>query len=97
MPAIRNGGRKKLAVYGSVASDTVTVASQSESSSRRSLRFRDASTPDSALESASPAPEKPIKISGQNLQPTVVFDTLWKWLAERKAIDDRRRQGVPAP
>lgn len=43
-----------------------------------------------------PAPE-PIAISGILLRPTVAFDTFWRFAAERKAIDDRRRAGEPAP
>jgi hypothetical protein len=31
------------------------------------------------------------------LKPTPVFDAFWYWVAERKAIDDRRRAGEPAP
>ena len=43
-----------------------------------------------------PAPE-PIVISGILLRPTVAFDTFWRFAAERKAIDDRRRAGEPKP
>ncbi|KAF7316150.1 Chromo domain-containing protein [Mycena indigotica] len=66
----------------------------------------DAWSADSPLSSAASTPEPPstrttkldhIDISGQRLKPTIVFDTLWKWLAERKALDDERRQGLPAP
>jgi len=39
----------------------------------------------------------PIIISGVHLRPTVAFDTFWRFAAERKAIDDRRRTGEPAP
>ncbi|GLB44616.1 putative chromo (CHRromatin Organisation MOdifier) domain containing protein [Lyophyllum shimeji] len=39
----------------------------------------------------------PITIKGITLQPTVVFDTFWQFAAERKAIDDRRRAGMPQP
>ena len=38
-----------------------------------------------------------ITIKGVQLQPTVAFDTFWRFAAERKAIDDRRRSGMPAP
>ncbi|KAF5345805.1 hypothetical protein D9756_010887 [Leucocoprinus leucothites] len=38
-----------------------------------------------------------ITISGVTLTPTVVFDTFWKFAAERKALDDRRRAGGPWP
>ncbi|CAA7262619.1 unnamed protein product [Cyclocybe aegerita] len=38
-----------------------------------------------------------ITISGKTLHPTVAFDTFWRFAAERKAIDDRRRAGLPAP
>ena len=40
---------------------------------------------------------KPIAIKGAHLQPTVVFDTFWRFAAERKAVDDRRRAGLPQP
>ncbi|KAJ7930157.1 hypothetical protein B0H13DRAFT_902517 [Mycena leptocephala] len=38
-----------------------------------------------------------IVIRGQRLQPTAVFDTLWRWLVERKAIDTKRRSGMLEP
>lgn len=41
-------------------------------------------------------PER-ITINGHVLQPTIVFDTFWRWCAERKSIDDRRRAGEPFP
>ncbi|KAJ3509910.1 hypothetical protein NLJ89_g4968 [Agrocybe chaxingu] len=40
---------------------------------------------------------EPITISGKALRPTVAFDTFWRFAAERKGIDDRRRAGLPAP
>ena len=40
---------------------------------------------------------EPMTISGILLRPTVAFDTFWRFAAERKAIDDRRRAGKPAP
>ncbi|KAF5375397.1 hypothetical protein D9615_007996 [Tricholomella constricta] len=39
----------------------------------------------------------PITIKGITFQPTVVFDTFWHFVTERKAIDDRRRAGMPQP
>ena len=39
----------------------------------------------------------PVIVSGITLHPTVAFDTFWKVAAERKAVDDRRRAGEPAP
>lgn len=39
----------------------------------------------------------PITIKGTHLTPSVVFDTFWRFAAERKAIDDRRRLGLPSP
>ena len=41
--------------------------------------------------------QEPITINGVLLRPTVAFDTFWRFAAERKAIDDRRRAGEPAP
>ncbi|KAL0065448.1 hypothetical protein AAF712_007512 [Marasmius tenuissimus] len=38
-----------------------------------------------------------ICIDGIELRPTVVFDTFWRWCAERKAMDDRRRAGQAFP
>jgi len=38
-----------------------------------------------------------IVISGVTLKPTIAFDTFWKFAAERKALDDRRRAGKPSP
>ncbi|KAJ4481024.1 hypothetical protein J3R30DRAFT_3287712 [Lentinula aciculospora] len=40
---------------------------------------------------------KNITVNGNVLTPTIVFDTFWRWCAERKSIDDRRRAGKPAP
>ncbi|KAF8642931.1 hypothetical protein AX16_009319 [Volvariella volvacea WC 439] len=40
---------------------------------------------------------KSVTIKGKKLYPTVVFDTFWYFSAERKAIDDRRREGLPPP
>ncbi|KAF9529075.1 hypothetical protein CPB83DRAFT_765558 [Crepidotus variabilis] len=42
-------------------------------------------------------PTGPIIVSGVKLRPTEVFDAFWEFAAERKAIDDRRRAGKPAP
>ncbi|KAG5645615.1 hypothetical protein DXG03_005606 [Asterophora parasitica] len=39
----------------------------------------------------------PITVKGHVFHPTIVFDTFWKWATERKAIDDRRRLGIPQP
>ena len=50
----------------------------------------------SADDVETPAP-KSITISGISLRPTVAFDTFWRFAAERKAIDDKRRAGEPAP
>jgi hypothetical protein len=40
---------------------------------------------------------EPITVCGIELRPTVAFDTFWRVAAERKAMDDRRRAGLPAP
>ncbi|KAH9477081.1 hypothetical protein JR316_0010997 [Psilocybe cubensis] len=40
---------------------------------------------------------EPIIVCGVELQPTVAFDTFWRFAAERKAIDDRRRAGQSPP
>ncbi|KAJ7643814.1 hypothetical protein FB45DRAFT_896135 [Roridomyces roridus] len=71
-----------------------------QSTSRRSSLFdrRDASL--SPLTSVPNTPEPlppPIVVSGQVLEPTVVFESLWWWLVERKKMDDARRAGRPSP
>ncbi|TFK69766.1 hypothetical protein BDN72DRAFT_585116 [Pluteus cervinus] len=38
-----------------------------------------------------------LTINGVLLKPSPVFNTFWKFAAERKAIDDRRRAGQEAP
>ncbi|KAJ7468640.1 hypothetical protein FB451DRAFT_1039239 [Mycena latifolia] len=84
----------------SVRSDAVTSSSASQSTRHSSRSSRDASSPESSLTSLSPSPEPEkltIVVCGQELVPTVVFDTLWRWLVERKKIDDSRRAGMPAP
>ncbi|KAJ7058142.1 hypothetical protein C8F01DRAFT_308884 [Mycena amicta] len=55
------------------------------------------STPEPRPKPKKPTTQKTITVNGQELQPTVVFDTLWRWLAERKHLDDKRRKGMPAP
>ena len=40
---------------------------------------------------------EPIIISGVTLNPTIAFDTFWRFAAERKSLDDRRRAGKPSP
>jgi hypothetical protein len=106
MPAIRIGSREQRALHRRGTPDsllgTVTSASGTSRRSHRINRDRRDASAESDLTSLSPSPEpegKPnaVIIRGQKLEPTVVFDTLWRWLAERKAIYDRRRAGVPAP
>ncbi|KAJ7079562.1 hypothetical protein B0H15DRAFT_787908 [Mycena belliarum] len=92
---------------GSANSDPsdAAVTSLSFSSSLRSSSSgsRDAFSPECSLTSltslsASPEPKKPtIVVCGQKLEPTIVFDTLWRWLVERKAMYDSRCKGMPAP
>lgn len=59
--------------------------------------------PKTSVKARKPAPAaskpslSPVTINGVTLKPTVVFDTFWYWVAERKAMDDRRRAGEPAP
>ncbi|KAJ7620544.1 hypothetical protein DFH06DRAFT_1482679 [Mycena polygramma] len=107
MPAIRIGAREQRALrresreISLIGSGTGTTSSTTGSSPSGSSRLsRDAPSP---LTSLSPSPEpkgkkqSTIVIRGQQLEPTVVFDTLWRWLFERKSIDDRRRAGMPPP
>ncbi|TFK37613.1 hypothetical protein BDQ12DRAFT_632192 [Crucibulum laeve] len=44
-----------------------------------------------------PSPRKLFTICGQQFRPTVVFDTFWKFAAERHNIYNKRRAGEPAP
>ncbi|KAJ7682901.1 hypothetical protein B0H17DRAFT_1014731 [Mycena rosella] len=101
MPADRSRGARRGGSTASVHSDAVTSSAASQSTRRSSRLFSDAFTPESDLSSVptTPEPETPatIVIQGQTLEPTVVFDTLWRWLTERKAIDDKRRAGMPQP
>ena len=75
--------------------DLVDVASRSESNDDDSSTEYVSVTRRGTANNAT-APE-PIAISGILLRPTVAFDTFWRFAAERKAIDDRRRAGEPAP
>ncbi|KAF8637106.1 hypothetical protein AX17_003010 [Amanita inopinata Kibby_2008] len=49
-----------------------------------------------AKPAAQPRPRS-FTISGTVLRPTEVFDTFWRFAAERKIIDDKRRSGAPFP
>ncbi|KAF7326842.1 Chromo domain-containing protein [Mycena venus] len=98
MPATRTNPRWRA------SGSTLSEPSTSSSSLHRSSRFPSRDASESSLTSCSPSPPPEpkkihgtITIRGQKLQPTVVLNTLWYWIAERKAIDDRRRAGVPAP
>jgi hypothetical protein len=99
MPALRT---ERTHRWGS--SDSTLSAASGSNRPRRSISFnRDASLA-SSLTALSPSPPpqskkklEAITIRGQKLQPTPVLDTLYHWLTERKAIDDRRRAGVPTP
>ncbi|KAJ6476245.1 hypothetical protein C8R45DRAFT_1216944 [Mycena sanguinolenta] len=107
MPAIRterSHRRRSPESHGLLFDPLGTASSSSRRSSTR-LTSCDASSRESSLTSleSSPPPQpkkkarKAITIHGQRLEPTEVLDTLYIWLAERKAIDDRRRAGMPAP
>ncbi|EGO01791.1 hypothetical protein SERLA73DRAFT_166306 [Serpula lacrymans var. lacrymans S7.3] len=43
------------------------------------------------------SPPPSVTIKGLTFTPTKVFDTFWRYAAERQAIDDRRRKGLPPP
>nr|GAT50250.1 predicted protein [Mycena chlorophos] len=70
-------------------------------------KMLDATLLESPLTSVASTPEpdqtffdaktKTLHVAGQQLKTTVVFDSLWKWLAERQEMDDKRRRGLPAP
>ena len=38
-----------------------------------------------------------VVIKGRKLRTTAIFDTFWKFTAERQAIYERRRSGQPPP
>ncbi|GCD40400.1 nucleotide kinase domain-containing protein [Streptomyces paromomycinus] len=43
------------------------------------------------------APPAEVRVAGRTLRPTVVFDTYWRFAAERQAVYERRLAGAPAP
>ena len=67
-----------------------TISSEGTISSSNSARVASVHSPKSQFVG-------PITVCGVRLSPTVAFDTFWRFAAERKAIDDRRRAGEPAP
>ncbi len=52
-----------------------------------------------SLARQAPTTEPPavIEVAGRRLSPTAVFDTYWRFAAERQAIYEARRQGQPGP
>jgi hypothetical protein len=44
-----------------------------------------------------PPQRRTVTIAGEKLPLAVSFDPFWRFIAERKAIDDRRRAGMPPP
>ena len=38
-----------------------------------------------------------VVVGGQVLQTTKAFDTFWQYTAERQAVENKRRAGMPAP
>lgn len=43
------------------------------------------------------SPPLTVTIHDQTFEPTPVFDTFWRFAAERHAITEKRLKGVPAP
>ncbi|KAG2042930.1 hypothetical protein BDR03DRAFT_489917 [Suillus americanus] len=43
------------------------------------------------------SPPLTVTVRGQTFEPTPVFDTFWRFAAERHAITEKRFQGLPAP
>lgn len=86
----------------STRSHLVASGSHVLTSSRPTRRKSSANSGPSSVDVTNPdatstsRPET-ITIRKQDLRPTVAFDTLWRWCAERKAIDDKRRSGKSAP
>jgi hypothetical protein len=58
------------------------------------LSLAPASGPESAAQD-DPPPE--MRIAGRRLRPTAVFDTYWRFAAERQRIYEARLAGAPAP
>lgn len=81
--------------YRSGAFDNSALSSSSSSKAPHKSRPSTRST--RSRIATSPPPPKPITITGHVLQPTVVWDTFWRWCAERKSIYDRRQAGEPFP
>lgn len=82
-------GRRRPRGGNSVTLDSQTTSRLSSDESVSAITFRNSSRGITFT--------GPIIISGVDLRPTVAFDTFWLFAAERKAIDDRRRAGEPAP
>jgi hypothetical protein len=47
--------------------------------------------------SDSMSPPLNVTVRGQTFEPTPVFDTFWRFAAERHAITEKRSKGLPAP
>ena len=44
-----------------------------------------------------PPQQRSVTIAGRRLKLTASFDHFWTFIVERKAMDDRRRAGMPPP
>ncbi|KAJ7658732.1 hypothetical protein DFH06DRAFT_1472746, partial [Mycena polygramma] len=101
MPVIRIGAQKRCesrALSSTITSGSGAISiTTGFSPSGLSGIDRDAVSPLASSSYALKGNETTIVIRGQQLEPTVVFDTMWRWILERKLIDDRRRAGMPAP
>ncbi|KAF8902412.1 hypothetical protein CPB84DRAFT_1846344 [Gymnopilus junonius] len=76
---------------------TATQVSHSGESTTSSESFLSSLPTDNDLSPTCQPFMEPIIVSGVELHPTVAFDTFWQFAAERKAIDDKRRAGLPPP
>ncbi|KAG6865340.1 hypothetical protein C0991_003377 [Blastosporella zonata] len=102
MPPVRNGTTlSKTSPFSlrrsSRLSDGVDEHCQMELSPLSATRRQEGGVEERKCSSVARCFAHSITIKGITLHPTVVFDTFWRFAAERKAIDDRRRAGLPQP
>ncbi|TFK29075.1 hypothetical protein FA15DRAFT_664384 [Coprinopsis marcescibilis] len=102
LPSVRT--RLKRSISAHFPSNTKNKSPHRQSASTRtfprrvaSLSARVSSTTNKNNRVPSRRQQTTFRVNGIELKASPAFDTLWKWAAERKAIDDRRRAGLPRP
>ena len=79
-------------------SATSTLVESESNLQKTKLRKRDSSS-DENVKNAKRFCKNPSKstvtIAGQELEPTVVYDTFWVWISERMSIYEKRQLHVP--